>query len=123
MQSELELINSEIKKNIDNLMEVYKTYLREDLPFLLVQWGHMSQLMMDVCRHITRNPEKITTIFQCYQEKSQSLLDYHIHYFSNLAQDKKCPLNFKTEQGDARFKAPEWEQQYIYKVIKDFYLL
>lgn len=123
MQSELEHLNAEIKRNINELMDVYQTFFREDLPFLWVQWGHMSQLMIEVCHRIVQNPDKLIRVIECYQRKAIDLMEYHIHYLNELAEDKNFHSVLGQAQKDNRFAASAWEQQYVYKLIKDFYLL
>lgn len=123
MEATVRQLQEDINSHIEQLVKTYQTFAAEDLPFMMVQWGHMAQLLLDVGSRALKNPNKLIHLMQCYQKKTISLIQHHIDYLNSEEGRGEFAEFVHLKMTDQRFNGDSWEQSYWYKMIKDFYLL
>lgn len=123
MEATARKIQHEINNNIEQLLATYKEFLSEDLPFLMIQSGYMTQLLLDVGSRIQRNPTKFINLAREYQYKSIQLFKNNIDYLQSDQGQRELTELVQSKITDQRFTAEEWQHNFFYKMLKDFYLL
>ncbi len=89
--------------------------------FLPVNVGEILSVFQQVWLDILRHPTRLLALYSDFVQKSAQLMVTDTLKFWGLDQESKPVI--EPEKGDRRFSAPDWQQNVVFDMLKQYYLL